>query len=121
MIKKKKNKKNKQPLSVKNSLTLKVSVCIHIHVPAILCFTFFDFFFFFLRRALTEFQWFPCTIHRTYKPLFLTKLSLKMGFTVLFTHLKIILLQCFYFSVLNIISGIQTNPKGLFKSSIYSY
>ena len=35
-------------------------------------------------------------------------LTLKLGFTALFTHLKIILLQCFQFSV---ISGIQTDPK----------
>ena len=34
--------------------------------------------------------------------------SLKLGFTALFTHLKIILLQCFQFLV---ISGIQTNPR----------
>ena len=40
-------------------------------------------------------QWVPCTIHRTHKPLFSAKLSLKMGLTVLFTHLKIVLLQCF--------------------------
>ena len=34
-----------------------------------------------------------------------------MGSTVLFTHLKIILLQCFQFSVLATISSIQTDPK----------
>ena len=34
--------------------------------------------------------------------------KLKLGLTALFTHLKIILLQYFQFSV---ISGIQTNPK----------
>ena len=33
--------------------------------------------------------------------------SLKLGPMTLFTHLKIILLQCFQFST---ISGIQTNP-----------
>ena len=31
--------------------------------------------------------------------------------TTLFVHLKIILLQCFQFSVFNKISGIQTDPK----------
>ena len=45
----------------------------------------------------------------THKPFFFpTKLSLKMGSTILFTHLKIISLQCFQFSVIN---DIQTNPK----------
>ena len=39
-----------------------------------------------------------CTIYRTQKPLFSTKLSLKMGPTALFTHLKIIILQYFQFS-----------------------
>ena len=36
-----------------------------------------------------------------------------MGPTVLFTHLKIILLQCFQFSVFSFskISSIQTDPK----------
>ena len=42
--------------------------------------------------------------------LFRKKKTLKLGFTVLFTHLKIILLQCFQFSIFNKISGIQTNP-----------
>ena len=56
-------------------------------------------------------QWVPCTVHGTHKPLFSQKLSLKIGLTTLFTHLKIILLQCFQFSVFNKISGIQTHPK----------
>ena len=38
---------------------------------------------------------------------FFVKLSLKIGPTALFIHLKIILLQYFQFSV---ISGIQTDP-----------
>ena len=37
-----------------------------------------------------------------------TNFSLKLGLTVLFTYLKIILLQCFQFSA---ISGFQTDPK----------
>ena len=43
---------------------------------------------------------------------FLSIFSLKMGPTILFTHLKIILLQCFQFSVFNFnkISSIQTHP-----------
>ena len=40
----------------------------------------------------------------------LLKKILKMGLTVLFTHLKIILLQCFQFSVSAKISSIQTDP-----------
>ena len=55
-------------------------------------------------------QWVPCTVHETHKPLLSTKLLLKMGPMVLFTHLKIILLQCFQFSIFCKISGIQTNP-----------
>ena len=55
-------------------------------------------------------QWVLCTVHGIHKPLFSTKLSLKMGLIVLFTHLKIILLQCFQFSVFSKISSIQTDP-----------
>ena len=66
----------------------------------------FHIFFFFLRIALTEFQWVSCTIHGTHKPLFSTKLSLKMDLTALFTHLKIILLPSLQFSIF---SGIQTD------------
>ena len=40
-------------------------------------------------------QWVPCTVHGTHKPHFLAIFLLKMGPTILFTHLKIILLQCF--------------------------
>ena len=36
--------------------------------------------------------WVPCTFHGTYKLHFLATFSLKMGHTVLFTYLKIILL-----------------------------
>ena len=48
------------------------------------------------------------SIHGTYSH-FIQKKILKMGPTVLFTHLKIILLQCFQFSVSAIISSIQTD------------
>ena len=53
---------------------------------------------------------------RTHKLHFLSTFSLKMGPTVLFTHLKIILLQCFQFSVLSFskISSIQTDPSSDF-------
>ena len=62
---------------------------------------------------------------RTHKFHFSTTFSLKMSPTVLFTHLKIILLQCFQFSVFsfNKISSIQTHPKcceWLNQSSVYS-
>ena len=50
---------------------------------------------------------------RTHKFHFLSIFSLKMSPTALFTHLKIILLQCFQFSVFSFskISSIQTDPK----------
>ena len=60
--------------------------------------------------AVVCFQWVSCTIYRTLKPFFSTKLSLKMGHTVLFIYLKIISLQCFQFLVFSKISGIQTYP-----------
>ena len=43
---------------------------------------------------------------------FIEKTTLKLGPMVLFTHLKIILLQCFQFSAM---SDIQTDPKCTFK------
>ena len=48
---------------------------------------------------------------QTHKFHFLTTFSLKMSLTILFTHLKIILLQCFQFSIFSKISDIQTNRK----------
>ena len=50
---------------------------------------------------------------QTYKFYFLVTFSLKMGHTVLFTHLKIILLQYFQFSIFSFskISYIQIDPK----------
>ena len=49
---------------------------------------------------------------QTHKFHFLSIFSLKMGLTALFTHLKIILLQCFQFSIFSFskISSIQTDP-----------
>ena len=55
-------------------------------------------------------QWVPYIVHRTHKLLFSTKFLLKMSLTALFTHLKIILLQYFQFSVFSKISCIQTGP-----------
>ena len=43
-------------------------------------------------------QWVMCTVHGTHKLHFSSIFSLKIGPTVLFTHLKIILLQYFQFS-----------------------
>ena len=62
-------------------------------------FTFHKFFFFFWSSSnfLTILVWkvFLCTVHGSHKIYFLATFSLKMGPTILFTHLKIILLQCF--------------------------
>ena len=44
-------------------------------------------------------QWVLWTVPGTHKSHFSVIFSLKINFTVLFTHLKIILLQCFQFSV----------------------
>ena len=51
-----------------------------------------------------------CTVHRTYNHFILKKKILKMGPMALFTLLKIILLQCFQFSVFSKISYIQMDP-----------
>ena len=69
--------------------------------------TLFDFSINFL-----SYQWVPCTVHGTYKFHFSSIFSLKMDLTVLFTYLKIILLQCFQFlvSVFSKISYIQAHP-----------
>ena len=42
-------------------------------------------------------MWVSCTVHEIHKLHFLAIFSLKIGFTALFTHLKIILLQYFQF------------------------
>ena len=88
-------------------------------------FAFCSFFFFFphafQRQNLAKIfdfsahQWVTCTVHDTHKLHFSTTFSLKMGSTALFTHLKIILLQCFQFSIFSFskISSIQTDPKVL--------
>ena len=59
------------------------------------------FFFFFFSRECWLFPWtvYLGTVHKTHKHQFSATFSLKMGPTVLFTHLKFILLQCFQFSV----------------------
>ena len=54
----------------------------------------------------------PWTVYRTHKSHFWVTFSLKLGPILLFTYLKIILLQCFQFSVFSFskISSIQTDP-----------
>ena len=44
-------------------------------------------------------QWVPLTVYEPHKHHFSTTFLLKMSPTTLFTHLKIILLQCFQFSI----------------------
>ena len=59
-------------------------------------------FFFFVLATCFDFSTMnslPCTIHGSHKLHFLATFSLKMGHMVLFTHLNIILLQCFQFSI----------------------
>ena len=62
-------------------------------------FAFLLFFFFFMSRNIWFFMWTVHGVHclRIYKFYFLATFSLKMGHTILFTYLKIILLQ--YFSI----------------------
>ena len=82
------------------------------------------FFLFFLKLFSAElmlFWWVPCTVHEIHKPLFSTKLSLKMSFMTLFIHLKIILLQCFQFSIFSKVSDIQTHPTCQFPKISYRY
>ena len=77
-------------------------------------FFFFSFFFpraFYFLRQLSQFTHYNSTVHDTHNH-FISKKILKMGPTILFTHLKIILLQYFQFSILTKISCIQIDPKG---------
>ena len=60
------------------------------------------------------------TIYGIHKPHFSVSFLLKIGLTVLFTHLKIILLQYFQFSVSATISSIQTDLKTSFQTSLLS-
>ena len=75
---------------------------------------FFDFFFFSQLHYLIKSTVNSALVHClwTHKFHFSATFSLKMGPTILFTHLKIILLQCFQFqfSVSVKISSIQMDP-----------
>ena len=80
-------------------------------LDAFACLSLFFFFFFFLAENFEfkiNFQSHMSPVHclRTHKFHFLTTFSLKMGSTVLFTHLKIILLQCF------LVFNFQLYPNG---------
>ena len=65
----------------------------------------FQIFFFFL-HVNSNITWFYCAVDKKYCSY--TVYILFTGPTTLFTHLKIILLQCFQFSVSATISSIQT-------------
>ena len=110
------------------------SVCLdpHLRFEPRFVFCVFVLFFFFFSRILEKRIYCSCTVHWTvtvnvdfsavnsasvycswtHKFHFSATFSLKMGPTVLFTHLKIILLLCFQFSIFsfNKISSIQTDP-----------
>ena len=82
------------------------------------CFFFFFFFSFTCFQLLeTNFtvhvlqQYCLCTVYGTHRHFIQKKKFLKLGPTVLFTHLKIILLQYFQFSISVKISCIQMNPQ----------
>ena len=78
-------------------------------------------FFFFKPYYLIKSTLKSTSVHclRTHKFRFSVTFSLKIGPTILFTHLKIILLQCFQFqfSVLTKISSIQTEPQSQLPNS----
>ena len=81
---------------------------------------FFSFFLFFDARISET----KSTVHALFTGPTTTlfrKKNLKMGPTTLFTHLKIILLQCFQFSFFNKISCIQMDPKLLSFSQNLSF
>ena len=75
------------------------------------------FFYFFVPLSH---QWILYTVHGTHKYHISATFSLKMDPTILFTHLKIILLQCFQFqfSISTTISSIQTNPLSQLKKIV---
>ena len=87
-----------------------LSFCVYV-----LRFLRFSFFFFFLAALVDFLSVNSVFVHCswTHKLHFSATFSLKMGPTILFTHLKIILLQCFQFSVFSFskINSIQTHPK----------
>ena len=99
-----------------------MSVWIGIIIASSVCVLLLSFLFFSLSLSLFFFHAFKLletsfTVHHyshifhgTYNHSIKKKYILKMEPTALFTHLKIILLQCFQFSVSAKISYIQTDP-----------
>ena len=99
-------------------------VFVWIYVCVLLPRVFSPFFFFLSRKVwlsthvlFMHFRFSPSALFNTDYVLFMEptrilfkKNILKMDSTILFTHLKIILLQCFQFLVFNKISCIQTDP-----------
>ena len=86
----------------------------------VLRFSLFFFSFFFVQPAFVDFFTVNnVSVHclQIHKFHFSAIFSLKMGLTALFTHLKIILLQCFQFQFLVSakISSIQTYPKSIIR------
>ena len=71
--------------------------------------------FFSVQCTFQQHKWVLCTVHGTYKFHFSATFSLKISLTALFTYLKIILLQCFQFSVFSKVNCIQTDlNRGIF-------
>ena len=92
---------------------------VRVWIASASCVCIATFFFFFQKACFCGFmshQQVPCTVNGTHKSLFLATFSLKMGPTTLFTHLKIILQQCFLFSVL---SSIQMNLRSIEMSDYF--
>ena len=79
-----------------NSVSLCDCVFVLIHVRLHFTFAFSLLFLIYAQQLLGDSALFTIVC-----ALFIRKKILKMGHTVLFTHLKIILLQCFQFSVFN--------------------
>ena len=105
------------------NIFLRDKVCVwiarlHIHVFSFCVFLFFFFSFFSKPQLLTKSSVNSASVHclRTHKLYFSVTFSLKMGLITLFTHLKIISLQCFQFqfSVSAKISSIQTDSKEIY-------
>ena len=105
------------------NIFLRDKVCVwiarlHVHVFSFYVFLFFFFSFFSKPQLLTKSSVNSASVHclRTYKLYFSVTFSLKMGLITLFTHLKIISLQCFQFqfSVSAKISSIQTDSKEIY-------
>ena len=107
--------------SLLNTHMTKVVLGFRLSSVCVLLLHFFFFHAFCFRGQLSLFMHCSRTVHVLFMgsttTLFIKKI-LKMGPTVLFTHLKIILLQCFQFSVSATINSIQTDPKCQIQSKL---